>query len=434
MFSTLSEFITMAVSPYQTVDCCIDFLKEKGFTELPLTGQWESLLPGGKYVINAYDTSAFAFVIGENVSPDGSLYAAAAHTDHPGFRIKPNAVMKENLYIKLNTEVYGGAILYSWLDRPLSIAGRICLKNENSFYPSTVLFDAGEPVVSIPSLAIHMNREVNKGIELNRQTQLSPLFSLKNSISAEKDSNINDLFVQWLAREIHVVPDNIINYDLSLYNADKPQVFGTDREFLLSPRLDNLTSVYALLQGITQAKPEKGIAFAAFYDNEEVGSQTKQGADSMLTTIILQKIYASLGLTEVDRINAIMSGIFLSLDVAHGLHPNYSAKSDPTNTTTLGNGFAIKLNSSQRYATDSKAIAFLLRLCESQNIPVQQFVNRSDGTPGGTLGSLTSSWLPALTIDLGVPILAMHSACETMVAKDQESLEQLIISFYRENR
>lgn len=422
---TFPEFIDAAVSPYQTVQLAGEELERAGFTKLQYDMAWEDIHPGRCYYVPVYDTSLFAFSVGNMVDKNLVLYGAGAHTDHPGFRIKPHADMTEDRYLKLNTEVYGGAILPTWLDRPLSIAGKITYKSDDIFKPGTLLFDAKEPILTIPSLAIHMNREVNKGIELNKQTQLSPLFSLL----AEGDSK-SAQFLSWLSDMTDIPPENILDYDLHIYNAEPGCLFGRNKEFYSAPRLDNTTSVYALVNGICYSHPENAIHMIALYDNEEIGSRTKQGADSMITGILLEKLFHALGLSRAFMQDAILRGLFLSVDVAHGMHPNYAAKNDPTNITVLGNGIVLKMNSSQRYATDTEVIAILQQLCNAKDIPFQKFVNRSDGTPGGTLGSITSSWLPMRTADLGVPVLAMHSARECMAAADEDALCHLIQEYF----
>lgn len=422
---TFGEFTDAAVSPYQTVQLVGEELKRAGFNRLQYDMPWKDIQPGRCYYVPVYDTSLFAFSIGNTVNESLSLYGAGAHTDHPGFRIKPHADMTEDKYLKLNTEVYGGAILPTWLDRPLSIAGKITYKSDDVFRPGTLLFDAKEPVLTIPSLAIHMNREVNKGTELNKQTQLSPLFSL-----LEEGNTKSSHFLSWLSGMTGIPSGNILDYDLHIYNAEPGCLFGRNKEFYSAPRLDNNTSVYALLDGICHSHPENAIHMIALYDNEEIGSRTKQGADSMITGILLEKLFHALGLSRPAMQDAILGGLFLSVDVAHGMHPNYAAKNDPTNITALGNGIVLKMNSSQHYATDTEVIAILQQLCHAKGIPCQKFVNRSDGTPGGTLGSITSSWLPMRTADLGVPVLAMHSARECMAAADEDALCRLIREYF----
>ncbi|MBQ3601495.1 MAG: M18 family aminopeptidase [Lachnospiraceae bacterium] len=423
--SDFFEFIKLSTSPYHVIQTSTKILEEMGFVQLDFKSSWD-LRPNTKYYTVPYGTSLFAFQTGKEISKKTSFRIIASHTDHPGFRIKPNPSISEKGYIKLNTEPYGGAILSTWLDRPLSIAGKIVLRSQDVFNPTIQFIDYEEPLLSIPNLAIHMNRKLNSGYELNKQKDLLPLLSNKTNSSAN-----NDAFMEFLSELLHVNIDDILDYDLSVYNTENPCLFGLNKEFISAPRIDNLSSVYAMLESITTAPAhEDKILLAAFYDNEEIGSNTKQGADSHLTQILLEKIFDGLNLTREDLNNSIMNSFLLSADVAHGFHPNYGEKNDPTNITTLNEGIVIKINSNQRYATDTEAISILQQLCDAYQIPYQKFVNRSDMAGGSTLGTIISSWLPMHTVDLGIPVLAMHSARETAGIKDEYSLFQLCYNFY----
>lgn len=419
------DFIKKATSPYHVVKTCISQLKEHGFEQLDFQTPWK-LIPGGRYYTVPYGTTLFAFTIPKEPSADTIFRITASHTDHPGFRIKNNAEMFEKDYLKLNVEAYGGAILNTWLDRPLSLAGKVAFKSNNLFSPEIRFVDYKTPLLSIPNLAIHMNRNINTGIELNKQIDLLPLFGIKG----EEDGN-GHFFLQFLADTLNVNANDILDFDLYLYNPEEPCTFGRNQEFMSSPRLDNLTSVYASLQALQHSKEQnRDISVAAFYDNEEIGSRTKQGADSLLTNMFLKKIYDGLNFTQETFTHSILKSLLLSTDVAHGFHPNHGEKNDPTNVTQLTKGLVIKWNSSQKYATDSEAVAIVQQICEAYHIPYQKFVNRSDIPGGGTLGSITSSWLPMKTVDLGIPLLAMHSARETGSFQDEIALLRLLHAFY----
>lgn len=419
----LLKFIKKGSSPFHVVQESIKLLQKRGFQILDVLKPWE-LEKGKSYYVNLFDSTIFAFTIGEDTQQDQSFHLAAAHTDFPCFHIKPSAELTERGYLKLNTEGYGGAILNTWLDRPLSIAGKIALKSQDIYQPAIKLIDIERPVLTIPNLAIHMNREINKGIELNKQTHLLPLFGINKTQDREA------YFLDFLAEELQVDASYILNYDLCIYNTEQGELVGREEEFISSPRLDNLTSVLALLKGITKVKRQDGINCIALYDNEEIGSRSKQGADSSLTYIVLQKIYNALGFSCAQLQEALLHSILFSVDVAHAYHPNYSNKNDLTNFVELGKGIVIKMDSTQRYASDTEAIAIVQQLCEKRQIPYQKFVNRSDSTGGSTLGSILSSWLPMKTVDLGIPLLAMHSARELMGTKDQSYLEKLINAFF----
>jgi aspartyl aminopeptidase len=421
----LIKYIKSATSPYQVVEEGIKILEAAGFQELKLSNPWE-LQAGGLYYMPVYGTTLFAFTVGEEFKAGQSLRIAAGHTDHPGFRVKPKAEIMAGEYYKLNTEVYGGPILSTWMDRPLSLAGRVALKSEDPFHPVLRTIDMKKPFLTIPNLAIHINREVNKGVELNRQTDTLPLLGMLNE-SLNKDQ----FFLKFLAKELEVEVNDILDYDMYIYNAEEGNLIGIEEEFISCPRLDNLTSVLALLKGIVMGSRKEGINLIALYDNEEIGSRSKQGADSSLLTMLLEKIYAGLGISQKERLyEAVADSLLISVDVAHGVHPNRPEKYDPTNYTKLGGGVVFKIDSNQKYTFDTEAVAILQQVCDKAGVKYQKFVNRSDMPGGGTLGPIISSWLPMKTVDLGVPLLAMHSSRELMGTEDQLHLENLIQGFF----
>lgn len=423
------SFLNHATSPYHTILSCCSHLEESGFESLEFTNSWK-LEPDKSYYTILYGTTLFAFHIGNEISEkNAKFHIIASHTDHPGFRIKPFASIHEKGYLKLNTETYGGAILSSWFDRPLSIAGKIVLKSNEIFQPEVQFFDYQQPLLIIPNLAIHLNKKTNSGIELNKQQDMLPILSLEEKTNASKDS-----FLSFLSKELNVAYEDILDYDLTIYNPEPGCKLGLNLELLSAPRIDNLSSVYASLKALCQTENLHSsiVTVAAFYDNEEIGSSTKQGADSYATQIIMEKIYEGLSFSKNALNNSITKSFLLSADVAHGYHPNYGNKSDPTNHVSLGKGVVLKMNSSQRYATDSEAIGAIMQLCNSFDIPYQKFVNRSDMVGGSTLGSILSSHLPMHTVDLGIPILAMHSARETACEKDLQSLLALCRAFYQQ--
>lgn len=419
------DFIKKATSPYQVVATMIDKFEKKGFVSLEFGEPWK-LEPGCKYYTKPYDTTLFAFCIPEQISSNTKFRMCASHTDHPGFRLKPNPDIKEKGYWKLNVETYGGVILNTWFDRPLSLAGKVTLKSENIFQPECRLVDWKEPILTIPNLAIHMNRNVNAGVELNKQVDLLPLFSMLSSTENEHAD-----FLSYLAEQMKVEKSHILDFDLYVYNFEEGCAIGKDKEFYSAPRLDNLTSVYAGMEALCNANPHNtDIAIAAFYDNEEIGSRTKQGADSAITQMLLHKIATCCGFSEQQLQDCIYKSFMISTDVAHALHPNHGEKNDITNYTLLNHGVVIKINANQKYATDTEAIGIIQQICQQYEIPYQKYVNRSDIAGGGTLGTITSSWLPMKTVDIGVPLLAMHSAREMGGVKDVQHLLHLLCAFY----
>lgn len=420
----LFEFLSKGVSPGHVVMWAEKYLMEMGFTSLSMEDRWE-ILPGGKYYIKHHDTTLMAFTIGKNYQKEDDIRIGAAHTDFPCLKVKPNPEIHASGYGEVNVECYGGGIWNTWLDRPLSVAGRVALRSESVFAPQVKNVDFRRPILTIPNLAIHMNREVNKGIELNKQTDLLPILS-----SIPKKENDNSYFIRLLAEELGVEKEDILDYELTVYNAESPCYIGASEEFISSPRLDNLTSVYALLQGIAEKNRLSGINFAAFFDHEEIGSRTKQGAASFFMRDVLNRILLELGADEREAQTGLYRSRMLSVDVAHGAHPNQLGKMDPTNQPVLNGGLCLKESSSQSYATDCEAVAVVKQLCDQNSIACQKFVNRSDLQGGGTLGAIASAVLPIPTVDIGIPLLAMHSARELMGRDDMNALCDCIAAWY----
>ena len=406
-------------SPFHVTASVERQLQEAGFKKVQLGKNWK-LEKGGRYYLVHHGTSLVAFAVGKCYRTGDAFRMAAAHTDFPGLRIKPSPEVKKAGYRQLNVEIYGGAILNTWLDRPLSASGRVALRSDDVFHPQMRLVDFKKPFLTIPNLAIHMNREVNKGVELNRQKDMLPVFGLEDS----------EEFLTRLAERLQVKKEDILEYELGLYNTDTGDYLGLSEEFISSPRLDNLTSVQAITTAMIEGGRERGINVAAYFDHEEIGSRTKQGAGSTFLSAVLERILLALDGGRDQFLEAYGDSMLLSVDVAHGIHPNHTDKHDPTNQNVLGKGVCIKEACSQSYATDSEAVAIVQQICESEEIPYQKFVNRSDSAGGSTLGSIASSILPIRTVDIGVPLLAMHSSRELMGTSDQESLVRLVQAFY----
>lgn len=458
----LEENIRRSVSPYHTVENVAALYRKEGFQELR-AGRAFSLRPGGRYIVSVYGSTLAAFVIRmpDNNRERPNLRIACSHTDVPTFKLKPCCGIFTDIggdrgYFKLNTEVYGGPILNTWMDRPLSIAGRVAVRGRNCFTPVMIPVDFKEPVLTIPNLAIHMNREVNKGIELNRQKDMLPLAAVREHL---KENLCQELFQEKLLEAVNrqaagcrtnglvlekecFKREDILDYELFLYQWESGCRIGLDSSMYSSPRLDNMTSVYGITAGLLNAsaaaadrtgaaEPEScGLDMALYFDNEEIGSRTKQGAGSHVLLLLLEKIYAALGKSREEMINDIFNGFMLSVDVAHAAHPNAMDKSDITNRIMLNSGIVIKESANQAYAGDVSAVSTIKQMCREQEIPYQVFVNRSDMAGGQTLGSILSSSVPVRTIDIGVPVLAMHSARELMGAEDQKNLEKLLTVFY----
>ena len=429
--NSLMNFIQSATCSFTTAAAVMERLENEGFTELNMADAWTDMKPG-KYFINMHYSSVIAFTVGQNaannkgLAKDNLLRIAACHTDSPALYIKPNAKMSTSKYGKLNVDVYGGPILNTWLDRPLSISGRISYKSDDVFKPNVKVVDFKDIICTIPNMAIHINREVNKGFELNRQTDMAPMCGLLS-----EELSKDDFFMKLLEEKSGVSKEDILDYELYIYNNDEPAYVGVNKEFLSAPRIDNITSVKACLEAITGPVREDGVNVCVFYDNEEIGSQTKQGADSTYVSMMIEKLFSALSYSRDEFISVVTNGFYLSLDVAHGHHPNHPEKSDPTNENMLGAGIVIKRSAKQSYSTDSIAIGIIEQICKNADIKYQKYSCRSDGTTGSTLGTIANKYLPMYCVDVGVPILAMHSAREVMAVADQINLEKFVNEYLK---
>ena len=420
----LFDLLDAGVTPFMCVEECEKRLENAGFETLNYGNVW-NLSKGGKYVVNHHGTTLFAFTIGKEFQSSDMIRMAAAHTDYPCLRIKPNADFVTNGYAQINVEVYGGPILNTWFDRPLSVAGRVALRSENLFEPKMVLYDAKKAILTIPNLAIHMNREVNKGVEINNQVDLMPILDM-----IPQEMKDTKYFLSFLAKDLGVEEQDILDFELCVYCMEKSTFIGVNDTLISSPRLDNLTSVSGLVSALIEGERADGMNLIALFDHEEIGSSSKQGAASILLHDMLVRILRNLGENGEEIDSSIYKSMLLSVDVAHGLHPNKAGKMDITNKPILGKGFCIKQACSQSYATDAEAIAIVCQICDSKNIPYQRFVNRSDVRGGGTLGSIASTLLPVKTVDIGIPLLAMHSSRELMGTADLDALKDFVTEFF----
>lgn len=418
----LMNLLKQGVTAAHTIACVKEQFLEDGFQELDIEQTWK-LEENGKYYVNLYETNCVAFRMGsymENgVSP--KFHIAMAHSDYPCFQIKPQPDIASGNVMKLNVDIYGGMYQKSWLDRPLGIAGRLIVKGEDVFSPKTIRYRSDRPLCIIPSLAIHMDRELNKKGALDTAKELVPLTSLT------KEDNL----LQYIAKDVQIKEEDILEFDLYTFVMDEPVLVGLDQSLLSSPRLDNLTSVAALQEGLISCQnvPENTVDMMVVFDNEEVGSRTKQGADSELLSWILHKIGQQWN-ERFDKCDRLNENFLLSVDVAHANHPNYPEKSDVTNVANLGQGFCVKRSVGQKYGTTAKSGAVIKAICENSDIPCTVAVNRT-GIPGGsTLGPIVSAHLPYPCADIGMPILSMHSACELGAKTDYEALALFMKAFY----
>lgn len=419
----LIDVLNAGVSPFHCVEHSLEVLENAGFEEIRYDQPWK-LVPGGKYVMNHHGTTLYAFTVGENFGSQDMLRMAAAHTDYPCLRIKPHADFTTNRYAQINVEVYGGPILNTWFDRPLGMAGCVVVRSEDVFAPRTILYRSDRPILTLPNLAIHMNRDVNKGVEINNQVDLMPIVDM-----LPEEQQKSEYFVEFLARELQVAKEDILDFELGTYCIEESMYVGIEETMLSAPRLDNQTSVAALLEAIMKEDRKTGINLIALFDHEEIGNTSKQGAASILLHDMVRRIAAGLGLDAEQAECMIYDAMLLSVDVAHAMHPNHKGKMDITNQPVMGSGFCIKEACSQSYATDAEAVSILRQICDANKVPYQIFVNRSDVRGGGTLGSVASTLLPVKTVDIGIPLLAMHSARELMGAADMRSLADAVRYF-----
>ncbi|KOA19969.1 putative M18 family aminopeptidase 2 [Clostridium homopropionicum DSM 5847] len=421
----LIEFIYNSPTAFHAVNSLKEVLKREGFKEIKEEEQWK-LEKGLKYFMTKNDSALIAFVVGKGKIHENGFKIIGTHTDSPSFRIKPNPEMvSENTYIKLNTEVYGGPILNTWLDRPLAIAGRVILKGDNPLFPESKLVNINKPIMIIPSLAIHMNRGVNDGIALNKQVDMLPMAGLINE-QFEKDN----FLVRILSKELNIDYKEILDFDLFLYEYEKGSIIGLEKEFISSGRLDDLEAVHGGIKALIKSQASKATNVLVCFDNEEVGSSTKQGADSPMLTNVLERIVLALEGDREDYFRALSKSFIISADAAHAVHPNKGEKSDPTNKPLINKGPVIKLAANQSYTSDSDSSSVFKALCERAQVPVQKFVNRSDERGGSTIGPISSTHINIRSVDIGTPMLAMHSVRELCGVMDHYYAAKVFEEFY----
>ncbi len=411
----LLHFIGQSPSIFHAVHHIKTALIYAGFTEIREEDPWH-IKQGGKYVVTRNGSALMAFTIPED---DGkAFHVTVAHGDSPTFKIKENPELKDKNYIRLNVEGYGGMMMSSWLDRPLSVAGRLFVKEKDYIIPKLVALDG--TFLLIPSVAIHMDRTVNQGKSWSIQTDLLPLYGT---------THCETPFMSLVANAAGVEEKQIIAHDLFLYNRTPGILWGAEKEFISSPKLDDLHSAFASFRGFTMGKKEKNISLYALFDNEEVGSGTAQGAGSTFLTNTIHRIAFALGKNYDETEAMIAKSFMISADNGHAIHPNHSEYADPINAPILNGGVVIKFNAQQRYATNGYTAAIFRNICEKANVPVQNFTNHSDNPGGSTLGNISTTKIAIPTVDIGLAQLAMHSAYETAGSYDTEYLTKAIAAF-----
>ena len=433
---TLSDFLNASPVNYLAVATLEEQLQAAGYCKLDPTQPMPQVKAGDKLYVTKNDSSLYAFRIGSRQMADTGIRIVCAHCDSPTFRIKPNPEIKcEKGFVKLNTELYGGAIMSTWFDRPLSLAGRVMLRTNDSLRPQTRLLHIQEPLLVIPNLAIHFNRQVNDGVKLSKQKDMLPVLGI---ISEELSAN--DLLLNEIARRLEVAKEDILDFDLYLYDVNGACTVGLNQEFISAGRLDDLSMVHAGLEALlanndglaaanVNARNEEATQVLAIFDNEETGSGTKQGAASPFLAMMLQRLVLAQGGTMDDYYRLIEQSFMVSADNAHAWHPNYGEKMDPTNHPVLGGGPIIKVNAAQKYATDADGAAVFAEVCRKAGVPYQRFVNHSDVAGGSTLGNILTSNLPFRGVDMGNGVWGMHSVRETGSVIDQEYVIRAFTQF-----
>lgn len=415
----LFRFINNSPTCFHAVKSICDYLENAGCERLYENKKWHISL-GGKYFVTRNDSSVIAFSVGEDLE-NYSFNITASHSDSPSFKVKEVPVISGgSLYTRLNTEKYGGAILSTWFDKPLSLAGRVSLKNGNTIENKLINFN--RDLLLIPNVAIHFNREINEGYKYNAQVDTVPLLSC--------DGNNSELLYDLISEELGVEKENISSTELFLYNRTAPTQWGAKGEFISAPRLDDLQCAFATLKGFLNGKSHRSVNVYCCFDNEEVGSSTKQGAGSTFFKDILSRISLALGKSSEEHLCALANSFMISADNAHAVHPNHPELTDSDNFVKLNNGPAVKVNASQSYATDSLTSAGFKLMCEKCGVPVQSFSNRSDQRGGSTLGNIASGSVSIRMVDVGLPQLSMHSCYETAGADDTDYLIKVVTEFY----
>lgn len=433
MIKRLLSFLDASPVNFLAVKNIAETLLANGFRRVDPSQPLGEVKSGDRFFVTKNDSSVFAFRIGNKPIADAGFHMICAHCDSPTFRIKPNAEMlTEGGIVKLNTEVYGGPIMSTWFDRPLTLAGRVIVRGEDVMHPQTLLLHIKRPLLQISNLAIHFNRQVNDGVALSKQKDVLPLLGqitsqleagnlLRNVILEELNSNA-------AGREL--CAKDILDFDLYLADATPACTFGVHNEFISSGRLDDLSMCYAGLEALIASDTTDTTQVLALFDNEETGSQTKQGAGSPFLSFMLKRIALAQSNTEEAYYQAVERAFMISADNAHAWHPNYPEKYDPTNHPMLGGGPVIKFNAAQKYASDAVSAAVFAGLCEKAGVPCQRFVNHSDVAGGSTLGNILASSIPLRGVDMGNAILAMHSCRETGSVADHVFCVKVFTEFY----
>ena len=427
----LLHFLDASPVNFLAVKNICDELEQAGYRRLDPRQPISSVNADDRLFVTKNDSSVYAFHIGRKSLADAGFHMICAHCDSPTFRIKPNAEINcEGGIVKLNTEVYGGPIMSTWFDRPLTIAGRVILRGDDALSPQTRLLHVRRPLLQISNLAIHFNRQVNDGVKLSKQKDMLPILAIVTD-ELERGNLLINIILEELSEDSPVKSTDILDFDLYLADATPACTFGVHDEFISSGRLDDLSMCFAGLEALLASPVSDVTKVLAIFDNEETGSQTKQGAASPFLSTIIRRIAQAQSGCEESYYQAIERAFMVSADNAHAWHPNYSDKYDPTNHPVLGGGPVIKFNAAQKYASDAASAAVFAELCREADVPCQRFVNHSDVTGGSTLGNILASSIPLRGVDMGNPILAMHSCRETGAVADHDYCVRVFTRFFQ---
>ena len=431
----LEDFMNASPVNFFAVETIKKCLTEAGYKEWKAGEPCPEVKSGEKLFSTKNGSAIFAFHIGKKTLAEGGMRIISAHSDSPCFRVKPNAEIKcEGGLVKLNTELYGGAIMSTWMDRPLSLAGRVVLAGESMTEPEVRLMRIERPILTIPNLAIHFNRQMNDGVALSKQKDMLPVLTIQQTVSDERGAVSGSILKALISEELGVKAEDILDFDLYLYDTTPAQCVGLHGELIQSGRLDDLSMAHAGMEALlTDADTPEVTKCLAVFDNEETGSQTKQGAGSPFFASLVQRLVARQSETCASHFEdfamCVEHSFMVSADNAHAWHPNYNEKYDPTNHPVMGGGPVIKYNASQKYLSDAVGASVFMQACKKAGAPYQTFVNHSDVAGGSTLGNILSSSLPVKGVDMGNPIWGMHSVRETASIQDHENCIKAFAAF-----
>jgi aspartyl aminopeptidase len=420
----LLNFIDASPSPWHAVDSTAQRLNQHGFSQLQETETWQ-LQTGGRYYVIRGGASIIAFIVGKQPLVDSGFRMVGAHTDSPGLRLKPNAADSSEGLIRIGVEVYGGPILATFTDRDLSITGRVMVRSTHGTETHLVKFD--EALVRLPNLAIHMNREVNdKGLKLNKQTELPLIFGEgQDGVKADQQ------FLSHIADKINVKATDILTFELNVFDTQKGVLWGANQEFIADSQLDNLASCHAALTALINTSTPDSTCVCALFDHEEVGSESATGASGSFLADTITRISASQKLDAEARLRTLAKSFFISADMAHAYHPNHSGAYEPCHHVQVNKGLVIKTNANQRYSTNAESAARFITLCQSANVPYQQYTHRTDLGCGSTIGPIIASGLGVASVDVGSPMWAMHSIRESAGVLDQSYMIAVLKALYK---